>query len=133
VNSEQGLGASNSDDLADDFSHPIRQIEVFDTVLPLEGGGAYIGIVIATPLDGSRRSILRLTAKLAFYLEGFFSAYGRELWGTPKKGKMRIYINIHPRSSDTAFLVLQEFLETADKRGVEVRIQKSLDGPVGDH
>jgi hypothetical protein len=121
------------DELADDFSHPIRQVRVFDTVLPLQGGGAYVGIVIATPLDASKRSILRLKEKSQFYLESFFAVHGREVWGTPKVGKMRIYVNIHPDSSAAAFHELDNFRELARERGVDVLIEKTLEGPVGDH
>jgi hypothetical protein len=121
------------DDLADDFSHPIRQVHIFDTVLPLQGGGAYIGVVVASPLDDTQRSITRLREKLRFYLENFFTTHGRDVWGTPKAGKMRIYVNIHPDSSTLAFRVLDDFREEALHRGVHVIIRRTLEGPVGDH
>src|SRR5262245_56968302 len=60
---------TTADYLADDFFHPIRQVHIFDTVLPLQGGGVYLGIVIASPLDDSDRSIARLREKERFYFD----------------------------------------------------------------
>lgn len=120
-------------DLEDDSSHSIPRIEVFDTVVTFDGGGAYIGIVIATPMDASQRSLHRLIAKQHFYLESFFSAHGREKWGTPKQGKMRIYVNVHPDSSEAVFEMLNAFQRRAKERGVEVRISPTVGKVVRDH
>jgi hypothetical protein len=109
-------------DLADDETHPIPVVHALDTVLTFAGGGAYIGIVIATPLDGSARSLARLAEKQRFYLESFFSASGKDNWNTPREGKMKIYVDIHADSSLEAFALLHDFSRHAQHRGVEVII-----------
>lgn len=106
----------------DDPTHVISRLYAYDTVLTMEGGGAYIGMVIAAPLDASRRSLDRFRKKQRFYLESFFSDYGRREWGTPKEGKMKIYVTIHPESSAEAFEMLKSFDREARSRGVEVII-----------
>jgi hypothetical protein len=50
-------------ELADDSSHPIPRVYAYDTALTFKGGGAYLGIVIATPLDATSRSLMRLREK----------------------------------------------------------------------
>lgn len=112
--------------LADDFAHPIPRVYAYDTVLTLGGGGAYIGIVIAAPLDASERSLSRLRAKQRFYLESFFSDFGHKQWGTPKDRKMKIYVNIHPASSPQAFEVLHAFESEARDRGVDVVVSTKV-------
>ena len=111
-------------ELADDSTHPIPSVHIYDFVLTLGGGGAYLLITIATPLDASARSLARLNEKLRFYLESFWSEFGRREWGTPKEGKMKIYVNIHPNSSQKAFERLDSFLAEAHDRGVDVVIMK---------
>lgn len=63
-------------ELADDPGHPIARVFAYDTALTFEGGGAYLGIVIATPLDASSRSLMRLREKEKFYLDSSFPSGG---------------------------------------------------------
>ena len=112
--------------LNDDSMHPIPRVHAYDTVLTLGGGGAYLGMVIAAPLDASTRSLSRLQEKQRFYLDSFYSEYGRKEWGTPKDGKMKIYASVHPESSEEAFEMLNTFGREARDRGVEVVIMKSV-------
>src|SRR5205823_4459251 len=85
-------------ELTDDLMHPIPRVHAYDTVLTLGGGGAYLGMVIAAPLDAGTRSLSRLREKQRFYLDSFYSEFGRKEWGTPKDGKMKIYVSVHPES-----------------------------------
>jgi hypothetical protein len=109
----------------DDLEHPIPRLHAYDTVVAIDGGGAYIGMVIATPLDASPRSLQRFREKQAFYLESFFSEYGRREWGTPREGKMKIYVTLHPESSAEAFEMLKVFESEARGRSVDVVISTS--------
>jgi hypothetical protein len=124
-------GAHNTEDemdrsqeLADDLRHPIPRVHAYDTVLTFSGGGAYLGIVIPHPLDASSRSLLRLQEKQRFYLDSFHSEFGRQQWGTPKADKMKIYVSVHPGSSDPVFELLEKFAKAARDRGVYVIITK---------
>jgi hypothetical protein len=38
-------------ELVDDSAHSISSVNVYDAVLTMEGDGAYLGIVIAAPVD----------------------------------------------------------------------------------
>lgn len=120
------MDKTHTGDLSDDPNHPIPNVHAYDTVLTLGSGGAYLGIVIAAPLDATMRSLCRLREKQKFYLESFYSEFGREQWGTPKEGKMKIYINIHPSSSKEVFDVLGAFCNEARGRGVEVTITREI-------
>jgi hypothetical protein len=118
---------SNDDEiLKDDALHPIPAVHSYDTVLTFDGGGAYLGIVIATPIDASERSLHRLKEKQRFYLESFYSDYGHEMWNTPKEGKMRIYFKIHPDSSEVVFKLVEGFSEVARSRGVQVVVSETF-------
>ena len=114
---------------ADDLAHPIPCVYAYDTVLTFADGGAYLGIVIAAPLDASIRSLARLREKLSFYLDSFYSAFGRKEWSTPKSGKMKIYVNVHPESSQETFRILDAFDIEASSRGVELVISKEVYSP----
>jgi hypothetical protein len=111
-------------DLADDDTHPIPSVHVYDFALTFAGGGARLLITIATPLDASARSLARLNEKLRFYIDSFWSEFGQREWGTPKEGKMKIYVNIHPESSRGAFERIDSFSVEAHSRGVDVEIMK---------
>lgn len=111
-------------ELVGDPAHPIPSVDAFDAVLTMGGGGAYLAIVIAAPLDASARSLRRLNEKLKFYLDNFWSEFGHREWGTPKEGKMKIYVNIHPESNKEVFERLDSFRAEAGCRGVDVIITK---------
>jgi hypothetical protein len=113
-------------ELNDDLMHPIPRVHAYDTMVILGDGGAYLGMVIAAPLDASTRSLSRLREKQRFYLDSFYSEYGRREWGTPKDGKMKIYVSVHPESSEEAFEMLNTFEREARDRGVEVVMMKSI-------
>lgn len=114
----------NESELADDLAHPIPSVHVYDAVLTMDGGGAYLGIVIAAPLEASARSLARLNEKLRFYLGSFWSEFGHREWGTPKEGKMKIYVRIHPGSSQEVFERLDAFSAEAHGRSVDVVITR---------
>jgi hypothetical protein len=111
-------------ELADDSEHPIPSVHVYDFDLTFDGGGAYLAIAIGAPLDASPRSLARLNEKLRFYLDSFWSEFGRREWGTPKEGKMKIYVHIHPGSSQEVFERLDSFSAEARNRGVDVVITR---------
>lgn len=116
--------ADTESELADDSKNPIPSVNVYDAVLSIGGGGAYLGIVISTSLDASARSLARLNEKLRFYLDSFWSEFGHREWGTPKEGKMKIYVRIHAGSSQEIFERLDSFGAEARSRGVDVVITR---------
>ena len=113
-------------ELADDLTHPIPSVHAYDFALTFAGGGARLLITIATPLDSSARSMARLNEKLRFYLDSFWSEFGHREWGTPKEGKMKIYVSIHLGSSQEVFERLDSFCAEAHSRGVDVEIMRGV-------
>src|SRR5436309_5628494 len=93
-------------EFTDQPGHPIPCVYTYDAALTFDGGGAYLGIVIATPLGDDPQSLARLKEKLSFYLESLYSEFGRQEWGTPVPGKMKIYVRVHPNSSEETFTIL---------------------------
>jgi hypothetical protein len=110
--------------LADDPAHPIPSVNVFDAALTMGGGGASLGIVIAAPLEANTRSLARLNEKLRFYLNSFWTEFGHREWGTPREGKMKIYVRIHSGSSPEVFERLDSFSAEARSRGVDTVITR---------
>jgi hypothetical protein len=92
-----------SNDLDDDDSHPIPRVDAIDFVRTIVGGGAAYGLVIARPLGADKKSRLRLQKKMDGYVEDFFSGESSARQGTPKPGKMWIYVNIHQDSDPLTF------------------------------
>lgn len=115
-------------EFTDDWEHPIPSVYAYDFELTLGGGGAYIGIAIGSPLDASPYSLARLNEKLRFYLDSFWSEFGRQEWGTPKEGKMKIYVHIHPGTSQEVFDRLDSFRAEARARGVDVVVTREAPG-----
>ena len=66
------------------------------------------------------RSVSRLREKQRVYLDSFFSEYGHREWGTPKAGKMKIYMSVPPQSSVEALEIIESFRREAGERGVDV-------------
>src|SRR5262245_15135350 len=117
---------------ADDDSHPIPRVGVIDAVTTFKGGGAYYGLVIATPLESDERSIARLVKKLEGYVSDFFSRESAAAQGTPKPGKMRIYVNVHPDSDPRVFEILREYEPGIRDNGIKLIVGTDL-GPLVQH
>jgi hypothetical protein len=114
---------------ATDDSLPIPRVDVIDAVLTLEGGGAYYGLVIATPLKSDERSIARLVKKLERYVSDFFSPESAAAQGTPKPGKMRIYVNVHPDSDPRVFAILREYEPWIRNNGIKLIVSTDVRPP----
>jgi hypothetical protein len=59
---------SQIDDVEIDEEHPIPNLEVIDVWTVLKEGGCRMFVIIASPLQGDRRSLERLMCKLERYL-----------------------------------------------------------------
>jgi len=119
--------------LFDDDSHPIPCVHVIDAWISLDGGGAYFGLVIASPLYYDERSIFRLNRKFEGYVSEFFSPNAMVNYGTPKAGKMRIYVSIHPESDRRVFEILEEFEHRIGEKGIRLIVSKKLESSVIQH
>jgi hypothetical protein len=117
----------DDDVYGDDESHPIPRVGVIDCTLALEGGGAYYGLVIASPMQSDERSRKRLDRKLQNYINDFLSEQSAKERGTPKIGKMRIYVGIHPASDPEIFSLIESWRERIERNSIELLITTKLD------
>jgi hypothetical protein len=124
------VATSEEDLYSDDFTHPIRQLGVIDVVTELEGGGAYYGLVIATPLARDQRSQKRLLRKIEAYLEDFYSERSIHRNGPPTPAKCKITVGIHPESDPVIFELLERCRPWVDENGVDFRISTTAIGVV---
>jgi hypothetical protein len=88
------------DDPGNDSSHPIPHLRVLDVACYLEGGGARLTVVVASPLDGSEHSQTRLLDKLETYLGFVGSAdFPQHAGAPPSPSNTSIEVLLHPDSS----------------------------------
>ena len=113
------MARENEHILEDDATHPIRSVRIIDTVTKLNGGGEYLGIVIASPLQGDKRSITRLNAKLKMYVDEFETERFLNVKRLADKNRMMIYVSIHPSSAPEAFRLLEEARPLIEKKGIK--------------
>jgi hypothetical protein len=103
--------------LAIDEHHPIPRVDAYDTLLKTERG-AYLGLVIASPLRDDAHSRQRLQRKLEIYLEYFQSPEYRERCGPPKPDRSRIYVSIHSTSDPAMLDLVNHFLDQMLVNGI---------------
>lgn len=99
------------DDGSNDDSHPIPNLDVIDVYLTLKGGGASLGLVMATPLQADVRSMYRLFRKIDSYLQFIASPDHEDKCGKATPENTRIDIAMH---KDTAPVML-EFIRSLDE------------------
>jgi hypothetical protein len=90
----------------EDVNHPIPRLDTHDTLVET-AKGAYLGIVIASPLKDDQRSRARLRRKFESAASYFRSTEHIARCGTPQPEHCRLYVNIHS-GSDPEMLRLVE-------------------------
>jgi hypothetical protein len=103
------------DPLADDFTHPIRQVDVIDVVVNIRGGGSRYGLTIASPLAGDERSRQRLLRKIEAYIGDFLSP-----------DKCKILVGIHPASDAAIFSMLDECRPWLLDNGIDLAVTTEI-------
>jgi hypothetical protein len=101
----------------EDVNHPIPRLDTYDTELTTESG-AYIGIVIATPLRDDAMSRARLLRKIELYLRYFQSREYRERNGAPMPDRSRIYVSIHTASDPSMLQLIEFYMEQMPANGI---------------
>jgi len=91
---------------AQDLEHPIPRLDALDTVVTHERG-AYVGIVIASPLRDDPLSRARLLRKIEVTLQYFQSPEFTKRCGQPTPQRCKVYISVHS-GSDPAMIDLVE-------------------------
>jgi hypothetical protein len=119
--------AAPEDDLyTDDFTHPIHQLGVIDIVTELDGGGAYYGITIASPLAGDDRSQKRLIRKIEVCLQDFVTERSIRRNGQPTPGKCKIFVGVHPDSDAAIFELIEQCRPWVEDNGIELRVTTDI-------
>jgi hypothetical protein len=90
----------------EDVNHPIPRLDTLDVHVNTDKG-AYVGIVIASPLKNDDLSKARLQRKIEVSLEFFLSSEYRALHGAPCRTQSRLWINVHS-DTDAEMLALIE-------------------------
>jgi hypothetical protein len=109
----------------EDQSHPIPRLDTLDTHLTTDQG-AYVGIIIASPLRDDEISRARLQKKVDVSLSYFQSAEYREKYGAPCRERSRLWISIHFDSDATMFSLVEHY--RAQIEGNEVTVVVKLTG-----
>jgi hypothetical protein len=101
----------------EDVNHPIPRLDTFDTVLTTERG-AYLGLVIATPLRDDSISRARLHRKVGMYLQYFRSQEYQERCGAPLPDRSRIYVSVHPASDPSMLKLIEDYTSNMPEQGI---------------
>lgn len=99
---------SKHNSYAYDDDHPIPNLDVIDINAVKKAGGSDLTIVVATPLQGDRRSLERLLRKVERYLEFIRTDAFISESGTPSPENTNIIVKIHADSSPLAFELLEK-------------------------
>lgn len=112
------------DDGRDDDTHPIPSLSVIDVYVTLVGGGATLGVVIASPLDDSPRSVVRLFQKIEGYLDFVNGEEYRAQCGAPDSSRTMIEVALHPDSSLEIRELLERVAQDCDERGARLVVKE---------
>lgn len=88
--------------------HPISSLDAYDTALTTDRG-AYLGLVIASPLRDDEVSRARLKKKIELYIGYFQSPAYHERYGAPSLDRSRIYISIHAGSAPSMLKLVESY------------------------
>jgi hypothetical protein len=98
-----------SEDFFDyDEAHPIPNLEVVDVYTVKKGGGAWLSIVIASPLQDDDRSLERLLKKIERYLDFTRAPEFVAACGVATVANTEVQVLIHPQSAPLAFKLLEK-------------------------
>jgi hypothetical protein len=111
----------------DDPSHAIPRVGVINVVVPSDQALRY-GLVIATPLDSSERSLKRLQRKCDNYLADFRSPETRADLSNRGNGSKYIHVYLHPASSPEARDIVRACQLTAESEGITFTVTESSTG-----
>jgi hypothetical protein len=90
----------------DDPDLPIPSLAGLDVVTILNGGGAELSVVVASPLAADHRSLTRLIDKIDGYLRHIHSSDFQASAGAPTSSNTTIKVLLHPDSAPEAYDLL---------------------------
>lgn len=101
----------------EDPSHPIPRLDTLDVHLSTDQG-AYVGIVVASPLRDDNMSRARLQQKVEVSVSYFQSAEYREKYGLPCREHSRLWINVHCDSDATMLQLIEYYRAQIEANGM---------------
>lgn len=110
-------------DTYDDPDHPIPSLTHLEVCTILKGGGADLHIVISKPLESDEYSLTRLLDKIEGYLGHIQSCEFTDQAGEPNPDTTSIIVNIHPKSSDEAFQLLNKSKEWVKENQASLKVK----------
>lgn len=112
------------DDGLDDDSHPIPRLDTIDVHAVLSGGGSTLVVVIASPLDDSPRSVLRLFRKIEGHLSYIDSDGYRAECGAPDPARTVIEVTLHRDSSPRIRQLLERIAPDCVARNASLTVRE---------
>jgi len=106
----------------EDQSHPIPRLDTLDTHLTTDQG-AYVGIIIASPLRDDEVSRARLQEKVEVSLSYFQSAEYREKYGVPCRERSCLWISIHCDSDATMLSLVEHYRAQIERNDMTVVVK----------
>ncbi len=119
------------EDPDNDPNHPVPYLRVID-VAGYSTGGARLGIVVASPLDGSERSQTRLLDKIQGYL-GHISSdeFIGDAGVAPTSDNTIIEVVLHPDSSEIIRDLLAKCRDWVLSHNASLVVRDLTDSPMG--
>ena len=109
----------------EDNSHPIPRLDTLDVHIPTDKG-AYVGVVIASPLLDDEMSRARLKEKIDVSVSYFYSSEYRAKYGSPCILRSRLWIPIHEDSDPKMIALVDDYCAMIQANGVRA-VRKVFD------
>jgi hypothetical protein len=103
-------------------THPIASLDGFDNVVAFDRG-AYLGLVIASPLKDDEVSRARLRKKIELYVGYFLSQEYRDRHGCPGLDRSRIYVSVHAGSDASMLKLIETYSDDVRGNGITLIIK----------
>jgi hypothetical protein len=102
----------------EDANHPIPRLDTVDTEVTTYRG-AYVGLIISTPLRDDATSRARLHRKFELYLGYFQSPKYRERCGAPMPDRSKIFVDIHAGSDPSMLQLVEGYMAQVSQNGID--------------
>jgi len=108
----------------EDVNHPIPRLDVLDTVVTTERG-AYVGILISTPLRDDPISRARLRRKIELSLGYFAGADYLARFGPADPAHSKLYLSVHANSDAGMIELIEQYCAQFPASGVAAVLELS--------
>jgi hypothetical protein len=106
----------------EDVEHAIPRLDTLDALLTTDRG-AYVGIVIATPLRDDAVSRARLLRKVEVSVSYFLSDEFRVQYGVPTPDNARLRIHVHAGSVASMLALIHNYCSQVLSNGISPEVE----------